>query len=256
MVFSPDGRILAARGVDQSMVLYDTSTGQELHQCQGHQGTITAMAIAADGRSLGSASADTTALIWNLAAVRQNLQPVRRKLTEKQVEALWDDLALLDGAKGHNAVQGLAAAPEQTVAFLKGRLRPVAEIDPKRIEALLADLGSQQFALRQKATEELEKIGELAETALRKVLAGQPGLELRQRVDNLLDLLVSNRPPSANRLQIVRALEVLERIGNAEARSVLDKLGQGAPLARQTREARAALARLAKQAVIVKTDVE
>jgi len=247
LAFSADGRLLAARGADQSIVLYEVATGQELGQCQGHQGAITALAFAADGQTLASGSADTTALIWDLATVPQKQQPIRRELTDKQVETLWDDLALLDGAKGNNAVQGLVAGPEQTIAFLKGRLRPVAPVDRKRLEALLADLGSQQFAVRQKATEELEKIGELAETALRNVLAGQPGLELRQRVDNLLDQLVSNRPPAANRLQVVRALEVLERINTAEARSVLEKLAEGAPLARQTQDARAALERSAKQ---------
>jgi hypothetical protein len=42
----------------------------------------------------------------------------------------------------------------------------------------------------------------------------------------------------------LRALEVLERIGTAEARRVLREVADGAPAAWQTREAKAALDRL------------
>jgi hypothetical protein len=42
----------------------------------------------------------------------------------------------------------------------------------------------------------------------------------------------------------LRAVEVLERIGNAEARRVLEALAKGAPEARLTREARTSLERL------------
>jgi hypothetical protein len=43
----------------------------------------------------------------------------------------------------------------------------------------------------------------------------------------------------------VRAVEVLERVGGADARRVLEALARGAPEARLTQEAKAALARFA-----------
>jgi hypothetical protein len=46
------------------------------------------------------------------------------------------------------------------------------------------------------------------------------------------------------RLQALRAVEVLERIGTPEARKVLETLATGAPAARLTREAKASLGRL------------
>jgi hypothetical protein len=45
----------------------------------------------------------------------------------------------------------------------------------------------------------------------------------------------------------VRAVEVLEQIGNREARQVLADLARGASAAQQTIEAKAALERLGKQ---------
>lgn len=52
--------------------------------------------------------------------------------------------------------------------------------------------------------------------------------------------------PSANQVRAVRALAVLERIGNAAARKLLKELAGGAPEAPLTVQAQAALARLGK----------
>ena len=46
---------------------------------------------------------------------------------------------------------------------------------------------------------------------------------------------------------MLRAIEVLEHIGTAEARQVLKSLANGAPEARRTREAKSSLERLAKR---------
>jgi hypothetical protein len=62
-------------------------------------------------------------------------------------------------------------------------------------------------------------------------------------------LLAKLRQPltASELLQSVRAVEVLERIGNRAARTLLTKLAEGAPEARLTQEARKALARFDKR---------
>ena len=59
----------------------------------------------------------------------------------------------------------------------------MARKDYKRLPAFLADLDSDQFTVREKATRKLEEMGEAAESALRKVLASKPSLELHLRAD-------------------------------------------------------------------------
>ena len=118
--------MLVCRDADQGIVAYDVATGQELRRCRGHQGAVVGLAVAADGRSFASASADTTALVWDLAGVRPKERLVGRKLTEKEMQSFWNDLASPQGVKGHAAVQGLVAVSGQTVKMLEGLLRPVA----------------------------------------------------------------------------------------------------------------------------------
>jgi hypothetical protein len=49
------------------------------------------------------------------------------------------------------------------------------------------------------------------------------------------------------RARALRALEVLERVGDVEAKNAMQKLAEGAGDAELTREAKAALERLAKR---------
>src|SRR5262249_22632415 len=110
---------------------------------------------------------------------------------------------------------------------------------------LLADLESDQFPVRNRASRELEALAELAEPELRAALAGKPSLELRGRLQKLLETL-EQRTPSGAQLHALRALEVLEYMRTEEAQQLLTALAKGAPEARFTQEAKAALARLAQ----------
>jgi HEAT repeat protein len=111
---------------------------------------------------------------------------------------------------------------------------------------LIADLENKEFTVRRKATRELEKLGDAAVPALREKLKDKPGLEMRQRLDELLQNL-DGPVPSPAQLRILRAVQVLELIGSADACKLLEKLAQGIPEARLTQEAKAARERLAKR---------
>src|SRR5262249_28537900 len=155
------------------------------------------------------------------------------------LDALWADLAGKDAAKAFEALRKLSASPAQAAALVAERVRPVAAADPKRLGALVTALQSDEFVGRPKAEAGLEGLGELADAELRKALASDPGLDLRQRLERLLRRL-SGQVPSAAQVRDLRAVELLELAAGADARRVLDELARGAPGARLTREARAA----------------
>jgi hypothetical protein len=75
---------------------------------------------------------------------------------------------------------------------------------------------------------------------LRQALRGKPSAELRRRVGDLLQRLVTASP---QRLRALRSLELLEGMNTAESRLLLQSLAGGAPDAWLTREAKAALDR-------------
>jgi hypothetical protein len=111
---------------------------------------------------------------------------------------------------------------------------------------LIDDLDSPRFAVREAATRELQKVGELAGPALRAALARSNSLEGPRRLELLLAKL-DGLLPAGEALRGVRAVELLEATGTAAARRLLEQLAGGAPHARLTREARETLERLARR---------
>jgi RNA polymerase sigma factor (sigma-70 family) len=164
----------------------------------------------------------------------------------KELEALWIALASEDAGKAYEAITALAKAPKEAVPFLQERLLvpPPPPPDPQRLSQLIADLASTTFAVRQKATEELEKVAKAAEAALGKALAQNPSLEVRRRLERLLERL---KTPSGDELRQVRAIQALEYAGTPEAKRVLETLARRADGAPATREAQGSVERLLKQ---------
>jgi hypothetical protein len=140
-------------------------------------------------------------------------------------------------------MQTLGLTPEQAVPFLKKHLSPIAAIDAKRTAQLIKDLDSDEFAIREKATEDLDKLGAAAQPILRQALKGDLSEEARARLQKVVDHLGA---VSSMRWGELRAIEVLERIGTPEARDVLQILAKGAAGGLLTQEAQASLQRLAE----------
>lgn len=169
-----------------------------------------------------------------------------RLLDPAEVEGLWRELAGEEFPNAYQALGTLAADPKRTVSFLKEHLKPVTPADARQVERLIADLDSDQFAVRQRASQELDQLGDLAESYLRKALEGKPTLEVRRRADDLLRK-IEEQPPSGEVARVLRALSLLEHFGTSEAREVLRMMTKGTPGVRVTREAAAALDRLAER---------
>jgi RNA polymerase sigma factor (sigma-70 family) len=247
-VLSPDGRTLAAGGNSSTKVwLWDTGTGRCLGTLDGHDNWIMDLAFSPKGERLASASYDTTVLIWDMAS-RPHRQ-AERPLRPEDIDKRWSDLASADAARAYEAIRLLADAPHLSLPLLRERLRPMPAVDSQGNAKLVKDLDSARFADRENAARSLETLGELAVPELEKALQSTTSLEVRRRVERLLD---KARGPvlQPDAIRSLRAVEVLDSIGTEEARSVLASLAQGAPEARLTREARASLARLAKRTIV------
>jgi RNA polymerase sigma factor (sigma-70 family) len=246
LIFSPDSKTLAwIGGSDGTVHLMELATGRERHRLVGRWGEVTALAFSADGRKLLSCNEDTTALVWDLTGRLAAGNTWSTPVTANELDACWSDLAEKDAAHAYQSIRKLASASSEAVAYLSKRLTPVPAADEQRLARLIKDLDSDNFKSRQKATKELEGLGEVALSACEKALADKPSLEVRQRLQTLLSAQQEARwSVTPERLRMLRSIETLELSRTAEARQLLVHLAKGAPGARLTEEAKSALRRI------------
>ncbi|HTU94064.1 MAG TPA: WD40 repeat domain-containing protein [Gemmataceae bacterium] len=254
LAFSPDGRTLAATTAD-GFHLWDLATGKEVFRrplpsdLPGYP-FATSLTFLPDGGRLATGLWDGTTLIWDL---EPNTWPGRiavQNIDDSGLTRLWTDLAGEDAEKAQQAVWTLAAAAAKSVPFLKEHLRSASPLDRKQVQRWIAELDNDEFAVRDAAARKLSSFGEQAEPALRQALEGKPTLEARKRLEALLaDAEQANYGAvrAAELLRTLRAIRVLEQIGDRQAMQVLQKLAAGDPAARSARQAKEALQRLQRR---------
>ncbi|MBI1916456.1 MAG: WD40 repeat domain-containing protein [Planctomycetes bacterium] len=246
--FSLDGATLATGGGDLAQYgevqLFEVCSGQRRANLEGHKEWVECVRFAPGGRSLVSCGGFTSKTlgevrVWKL----DELARPKEALTAKGAEKLWEALADKDAAKAYQAVLSLGGQPNVAVPLLKEKLQPAVAVDVKKIERLIADLDSDKFKVWQGAAQELEKLGDGAEPALRQALKTTSSADLKLRISVVLRrLTVPLSGPES--LRMMRAVEVLEQACTPEARKLLEGLAKGALEARLTRQARAALQRI------------
>jgi hypothetical protein len=240
VAFSPDGKMIAAGCGNGAVELWDAASGEALDTLRGHAGLVLALTFAPDSRLLATSSADTLARVWDS---HRHLEVPQIKLEEKELDALIKDLGSDNDIKVSRATLTLSAAVPQTVAAFKKTLRQGKAPDVKLIKKLIEDLGSEQFAVRSKATQKLADLGEAARAELRYTLTKPLDLETKRRLEGLLAKLVESFQPDDQRLT-QRAIVILERIGSADAKEILTGVLYGVPDDAIIAQARAALNRL------------
>jgi WD40 repeat protein len=241
--YSPDGRLLATTSRERTARLWDAFTGKELGQVKGHGGAVNAVAFSADGKLLATGDGDSTVLIWEVAALVPPRPRPARGLTTKQLSDLWADLASADAERAYRAIGRLTDHPGQAGPFLRDALKRPAGPERKRLARLIADLDSDNFAAREKASKELAGLGASAVPAVKEALHNKPSTEAARRLRELLKMLEGLGPP-LEKLQMLRAVEALERVGTPPAREALRALAEGNADPDIVREAKASLRRL------------
>ncbi len=246
VTFAPDGKSLAVVGwPGASIYLWEIATGKIRRCFDGQANGARIVAFSPDGKLLATGGSDGTTLVWDVMDVTQSRQGQQAKLTTEALADCWAALGSEDAEKAWQAMRTLVAASEQTVSLLNQHLS-VQAIDAAKVARWIAELNDDSFAVRERASRELAAVGRPIVPALRKAQANAPSAEVARRVKDLLDKL-DNPGLSAAELAALRAVEVLEHLGAAEARQFLAKLAKGSADARLTREAKASLHRLEKR---------
>jgi RNA polymerase sigma factor (sigma-70 family) len=161
-----------------------------------------------------------------------------------------DALALLWGGWGSDsefrrayAWKILAAHPDLALGYAREHLGPVAAADAKRVDELVKLLDDDSPDVRDKATADLSAVAHAFESLLTATLAAAGPGEVRNRLTSVLRR--AKETPTPPELKIaLRGVALVEKLGTPAAKELLGRLAKGAPGARVTDEAAAALKRL------------
>jgi RNA polymerase sigma factor (sigma-70 family) len=249
--FARDGKMVATVHND-ALRLWEIATGKELFQVKRPESyhcvqetLITCLDFMPNGKALVTGMGDGTVLVWDLAPAGWSAKDRPKDLDGETLASLWSDVAG-ENSRAYEAMWILSESPKQALPFLKEQVKPLQGIDPKLAQRFLAELNDPEFETREMAAKELAKMRHEIEPALRKALDGNPSAETRRRVQEILDIDPSRVVETSERLRVLRAIQVLERIGSKEAAEILRKIAGGAVLARETQEAKEALERLGR----------
>jgi hypothetical protein len=232
--FSRDGRYLAITVPGDIIQIWEVATWTRRNEFKGHRDQPTALTFAPNGQLL-SGSRDTTVLAWDTRPPR-----VAASVT---LESAWNDLAKREASEALQSEGRFLVAPAEAVKFLAEKMKPVEALDPKRVGRLLADLDSTEFAVREAASKALAGLDEQVTPYLEEALKNTESAEVRLRVTRILEQR-RGAAIGAEQIRQVRAVMVLERIGDGGAKDLLKRWATGPAGARLTTEAAAALKRL------------
>jgi WD40 repeat protein len=226
VAFTRGGNLVAFANAKNMIEVWDLTLGKNVAQFASADQPA-ALAFSPDGSLLASGSTYSgIIMLWDCSPL------VKRHLsepawTDDDKSRLWHDLALADAAGAYAAMMRLKRNPAQGVALLRGRLR--WEETNAEIGRLIGNLGSADFATRQKASDTLEQLGDQARPQLVKFLKETTTLEHKRRAEWLIDRL--GRPFTSNAgLRLLRSVEVLDGLRTVEAAALLRQIAADATL--------------------------
>jgi hypothetical protein len=219
LAVSPDGTMLAGLAGNNGIHLIEAATGRVMAVFDGHRGAVRALEFSPDGRSLASAGADTTVLVWHVKRV--------------SITAAIETWLAVEGG-----LMTLKARRAEASRALVARLTREAEAE-RLLAPWLGKLDDEDFEARQEATESLERHGARVAVALKRFLAGKPPLEPMRRAERLLERLGEAGVKKAGEpVHPARAVRLLRLLGTEDCRVLLRELAalpEGVPLGVEAR---------------------
>ena len=211
LAFAPDGQTLAISSYDGAIRLWDYRAGKLLQTLKGHTNWVYCVAYSPDGKMLASSSKDLSVRLWESASGKP-LQTWEGyggllRVVAFDPKGRWLATPCQDGTlkirdpqgtkifanySGRGSTDWVAIQPSGK-SMAVGRLglgavdifpldfhEATAE-DQKRIRDLMALWDDDRIDVREKASQELQALGWLAEPLLTKAVKDSPSAETRMR---------------------------------------------------------------------------
>jgi WD40 repeat protein len=232
LALSADGRWVAVGQSDKKITLWELASGKLLTTIVGHDSQVRDVAFTRDGRGV-IGNADLAPVLWTLEA---------RDVPKAGGDA-WDVLATEDGAKAYKLQWALIKDPAAAVKLFNEKVKPAElALARSKFDQWVADLDSPTFRTREVAERELTRAGMRVPLGwVRQALADSKADEPRARLARVLG---EREKPNPQEWRLLRAVQVLELAGTAEAVALLKSWAgvDGSPV---TEPSRGAVGRLA-----------
>src|SRR5262249_8980627 len=176
--FSPDGRYLAIAVPEYLVQIWEVATWTKRCEFKSISDRSITLTFGPGGR-LFTGNQDTTVLAWDMRPPRV--------AGSVPLESAWNDLAKQDAAESFQSEGRFLETSADAVKFFAERIKPVETLDPKRVERLLADLNSNEFAVREAASKALAGLDEQATPYFEEALKSTGAAEVRVRVTRILE---------------------------------------------------------------------
>lgn len=219
LAFSAEGDLLATAGDDKTIRFWNHADQKETKAFDGPKKSIRCLALSPDGKMI-IAGADDSGYVWHTsneqpkASVSHDGQgresvlfaPNSRSFVTGGPDGrviVWDAKEVLPRftMRGSGGIWSMAyCAKEETLAVSSFRnvyvrrlaFRDITPAERKRVEALLIQLDADPITERETASDELMKIGLVAEPLLKKAAAESKSAEVRMRTRKIRDKMLSN----------------------------------------------------------------
>jgi WD40 repeat protein len=231
VVFSPDG-LFAAATFGANIAIFDATTGENLGSLAAGNVEVTSIAFHADGLRLLGGMNDGSILIYDL---RPFLIRSGTNLAARTPEELYRSFRISSGRLGLAAVAELSRRDAAAVVpLVREHLREFAHASPWK--DAVAQLGSEDRAVREKAHRDLEAAGRNAAPEIHAALKAGPTGEVKERLEALARLIHTEPlPAEAQQDQAVvestesrakrRTIQLLEWTGGPQAAALLEEMG-------------------------------
>ena len=127
VAFSPDSKLVASGSYDETVRLWDASTGAPLQTLKGHSSRVWSVAFSPDGKLVASGSYDQTVRLWD-ASTGAPLQTLKGHWSWVSSVAFSPDGKLVASGSDDNTVRFWDASTGAPLQMLKGHSRTVNSV--------------------------------------------------------------------------------------------------------------------------------